>query len=333
MSCANVTKRPLRSCFYFWLNKPEYWFQPRRLLRKLAVAQGQDRGEAAVRLPWGLILAVHPHETIGHSLLQYGVYDLAVSEALWRLTNLGETCLDVGANVGYLTSLLAVRAGPTGKVFAFEPHPRLFDQLESNMMCGWTKQMEHRVAVVSLQRLAIGARNQEMELVEPNGFVNNEGLATLVAPTADLHAVRHRVLVRTLDTLFSDAPRLGILKVDVEGAEPSVFQGAARLLEKQQIRDIVFEDFRPFPSECARILTGYGFAIRRLGKSLLGPVLLEPSDRARVRKYCLPWEPMNYLATLDLKRAEGLLRLRGWACLRRIGSQPSERAEVEHTDA
>src|SRR5882724_1375106 len=106
------------------LNKPEYWFRPRQLCRKAFFELGYYTRTASawVYLPWGLRVAVNPHESIGKSLLTHGVYDLAVSETIWRLTEPGDSCLDVGANIGYMTSLLAVRAAESGKVFSFEPH-------------------------------------------------------------------------------------------------------------------------------------------------------------------------------------------------------------------
>ncbi len=46
-----------------------------------------------------------------------------MSEVLARLIDPGDTVVDAGANVGYMTVLAAAAAGPTGRVVAFEPHP------------------------------------------------------------------------------------------------------------------------------------------------------------------------------------------------------------------
>jgi FkbM family methyltransferase len=51
---------------------------------------------------------------------------------LWRLLDRGDTAADAGANIGVMTSLMAVRAGPTGCVHAFEPHPEIFEELAAN---------------------------------------------------------------------------------------------------------------------------------------------------------------------------------------------------------
>ena len=60
-------------------------------------------------------MRVRPRETVGHIMWHLGVLDLAASEVCWRLLDPGETAVDVGANIGVMTGLLARRAGPTGE--------------------------------------------------------------------------------------------------------------------------------------------------------------------------------------------------------------------------
>ena len=62
-------------------------------------------------------------------------FDLISCEAIWRLLDEGELALDVGANIGYMTSLMAARLGKNGRVIAFEPHPVLFQEPEQ-MLAG-----------------------------------------------------------------------------------------------------------------------------------------------------------------------------------------------------
>ena len=50
-------------------------------------------------------------KTIGQSIRTTGLYDLAVSEVLARLIDPGDTVVDAGANVGYMTVLAAAAAG------------------------------------------------------------------------------------------------------------------------------------------------------------------------------------------------------------------------------
>ena len=45
----------------------------------------------------------------------------------------GDTCVDVGANIGLITLLSAVSVGPNGLVVAFEQHPKIFAYLRGNV--------------------------------------------------------------------------------------------------------------------------------------------------------------------------------------------------------
>jgi FkbM family methyltransferase len=272
---------------------------------------------ARVSLPWGIELAINPHETIGRSLLNLGVCELTVSETLWRLTDVGDSCLDIGANIGYMTSLLAARGGKSGKVFGFEPHPLVFARLEANHQSMVEGGNSQNYSPVILIQCAIGAGDGEMDLFEPEGFKENEGIASLanVARRPIASEIRYRVELRRLDTIFHGDESFGVVKIDVEGAELAVLHGAERLLTGRRIRDIVFEDFQPFPSESSTLLQRYGYRIYRLVKTISGPVIWNPSDQS-VKDVSLPWEPVNYLATLDPDRALIRFRQRGWLCLR-----------------
>ncbi|MGB2888149.1 MAG: hypothetical protein WBC04_10660 [Candidatus Acidiferrales bacterium] len=74
----------------------------KKLLRALPRMQEWDR-----RLPWGLEIAVDLGESIGWSVYTCAIYETAVTKALWRLVKPGDSVVDGGANIGYMTSILA----------------------------------------------------------------------------------------------------------------------------------------------------------------------------------------------------------------------------------
>jgi FkbM family methyltransferase len=294
------------------LNKPEYWFRPRQIFRKFQYTLTRNTlgDRVKVRLPWGTAISIYSHTTLGKELLTLGVHELAVSEVLWRLTDPGEICCDVGANMGYMTSLLARKAGATGKCFSFEPHPELFKRLKGNF-----ENQRQNDAPVLMFPYALGDADTEMDLVEPENFANKMGMASLVADDSKSeNMVKHRVKVHRLDGFFDKAESFGVVKIDVEGFETKVLRGAEGLLKQKRIRDIVFEDFNPFPSESVMILQRHGYRIFRMAKAIRGPLVWDPLLPGKHRS--LPWEPVNYLATLDADRALERLRHKGWHCLR-----------------
>src|SRR3954465_296715 len=94
----------------------------------------KDEGRSGVvRLPWGLPVEVDTGDAIGFSIVAGGVFDPCVTETLHRLIDPGDVVADVGANLGYMSSLAAARVGPEGRVLAFEPHPRAYELLERNV--------------------------------------------------------------------------------------------------------------------------------------------------------------------------------------------------------
>ncbi len=294
------------------LNKPEYLYRPLQILKRIAYRLNPPKTEreATVRLPWGVIIATTPREALGNSLLSFGVYELVVSEAIWRLTDPGDRCVDAGTNIGYMTSIMAIRCGSKGSAQSFEPHPAIFAKLKENVTRWNQSAMASRIAPIELNPMALGSRRATMRLCEPDGFSTNEGIASL-APEG---SGGHPVPVDRLDNLASSASGYGIMKVDVEGAEFEVFEGSEKLLAGKQIRDIVYEDFSPYPSRCAVLLQKHGYTVFRLKKQLRGPQILVPTNPLATST-SLNWEPVNYLATVDPRRAQERMQERGWKCL------------------
>ena len=110
---------------------PPYIFQPLQVLKRLRLEYlWRFRREAYVALPWGLPIKIDPQEAIGHNIASQGLYELGVTETLWRLTELGDLAVDAGANIGYMASVLGVRVGPKGKSDLFRAESRCFCVIE-----------------------------------------------------------------------------------------------------------------------------------------------------------------------------------------------------------
>jgi hypothetical protein len=121
------------------------------------------------------------------------------------------------------------------------------------------------------------------------------------------------VQVIRLDEHFASGPAPHVLKIDVEGAELAVLEGAGGLLGPGGIRDVAFEDHKRPPTPAMRLLEERGYSLFQIERSFFGPVL-STLARPRARH---PWEPPSYLATLDPARARERTRARGWQALRR----------------
>lgn len=264
-----------------------------------------DDGRMRVtELPWGLELEVYEKDAIGFSIVAGGVFDPCVTEALHRLIEPGETVADVGANIGYITSLAAARVGPNGRVVAFEPHPRAYELLERNA-ARWRE--GGGIGEVELLRLALSDAAGEGTLLSPS-FEANTGLGSLQgdqldAPDSDAIEVP---LARLDEVAGADA--IDVMKIDVEGHEADVLRGAGGLLTSGSVRDIVFEDHGDYPSVVTAIVEEAGYALLSLDNDLWGLRLLPPERHSDLPE----WPGASYLATRDPDRARKRLAGRGW---------------------
>jgi FkbM family methyltransferase len=286
--------------------KPEYLYRPSQIIRRVRLRLEGMPEFVDARLPWGAPIRVRPTETIGRSVLQLGLFDLAVTETLFRLVGAGDTVADVGANIGYMTNVLAHRAGPSGSVHCFEPHPALFAELTHNL------DLWRRTTPCDYQpkQAAVSDRAAELTLSMPETFSSNRGIATL-EPEEGKRYTTVTVPGVTMDEVFSDRPPV-LVKMDVEGHEHHVLNGATTLIEGRRVRDWVFEENSGYPSPVTRFFDAQGYTVLRIVKHFTHAELL-PADQAVEES---GWESPNYLATLDPGRAKERFAAKGWTCLR-----------------
>ena len=162
----------------------------------------------------------------------------------------GDVVVDVGANIGWYTLLCAASVGKEGRVYAFEAHPTTFQYLEENT---GLNDFDH----VELYELAIGNAYGEIQLPDSP----SDGLNKVI--TGDGVSVAQR----RLDELIPAGP-IALIKIDVEGFELFVLQGAIGILEHVQtiLFEIWDEHTRPYGYEFKDVydlLTKAGFTIIR----------------------------------------------------------------------
>ena len=175
---------------------------------------------------------------------------------LQELLKPGDTYVDVGANIGILalTASQCVEAG--GRVIAIEPHPRTYKHLRETLQKAPSKIRAHRVAAGAAPGLA---SITDQYLDDQNHLVpRGRGLP---------------VEVMTLDALLADVGDIDLLKIDTEGAELAVLQGAANVLERT--RAVLFEAnvgnsarFGVEVMDIARLFAQFGFKIVGLKDSI-----------------------------------------------------------------
>ena len=170
---------------------------------------------------------------IGRSLDLYGEWAESELELLGLFIKPGDVVVDVGANIGTHTVFFAQRAGAAGKVLAFEPQRIVFQTLCANLALGGLLNVHafHAAATRAPGSIVVPA----VAYAEPGNY----GGVTLaggagVAGGALLAAGAERVPALTLDGVALDlglgSSRCRLLKIDVEGMELDVLEGAATLV-------------------------------------------------------------------------------------------------------
>lgn len=154
-------------------------------------------------------------------------YEPEVIRAIGRLVKPGMTVLDVGANVGAITGVLAEMVGPGGKVHAFEPTQ--FNLVRLREKFGADPRVEiHPEAVSDVDCESVPFFvDEHLE----DGVLTGVYSSLYDLPDPENRRMR-RVVVRavTLDGFCGESVRPGFIKVDVEGAEPRVIAGGRRVI-------------------------------------------------------------------------------------------------------
>ena len=248
--------------------KPEYLFRPNQILRRLWRGHFGGRGGfKKARLPWNLEITVDSGESIGWSVYTRALYDTALTETLWRLARLGDFVIDVGANIGYMTSLLGVRVGKGGRVYAFEPHPSIFRELQLNV-ANWTR--DKRCGQFVLHNAALGSHKGTGRLVVPDTFSVNKGTSYVSREITQSREHTFDVNILALDDVISHADLISVVKLDVQGYELSVLKGMENLLKQKRVRHVVFEEEGGFPAATHMFLTDMGYDIYGIDQCFWG---------------------------------------------------------------
>jgi FkbM family methyltransferase len=143
------------------------------------------------------------------------IYEPEVWHSLMAEVTAGDVVADVGVYVGLYSVALAQHVGPEGRVVAFEPDPSNCETARQHVLLNG---VGDRVEFV---QAAVGAKAGRV------AFGGGADTGHVLASTSDDHA--RTVACVTLDDAFAQR-RLDILKVDVEGYEEMVLQGARQLL-------------------------------------------------------------------------------------------------------
>ena len=204
--------------------------------------------EAEVRILRGPLRGKKWIKGAGPNAYWVGTYEVARLRALANAVSPGTVVYDVGANVGIYSLLASLRAGPSGKVYAFEP-------LERNLL---------------YLRRHLTLNNVGNCVILETAVCNREGtvpfsVASWSSSMAHLSTVGEIwVPSTTLDGCIYGERRLrppDILKIDVEGAEMEVLEGASKVLTEFHPKIFLEIHGTQLHAKCSASLSAKGYRI------------------------------------------------------------------------
>ncbi len=221
---------------------------------------------------WGSVLLLSPHFALDRLIIATGSFDPDLHRFLEHRLRPGMICMDIGANIGTVTVHMARKVRPEGTVFAFEPIPHIYNRLLGNVAKNGLE------SIVRPYSSAVSNRDGVARISFATDSTENQGMASLVNLSNEVATFVSEVSTVTLDTFCRQEGinRLDLIKVDAQGAETLVLEGAASILN-QMSPDLLLE-CSPIDLACigktakdlCTILEGLGYAIYSLKRGGIG---------------------------------------------------------------
>lgn len=188
-------------------------------LYKQVFALTQKDTPIIVKTGYGDNLVVSGRDAgLGLMLRTHGNYESILTRFLQDNIHPGDIVVDVGANVGYFTKLMTKLVGKRGEVIGFEPSEINWKYLKKNVS---------RNPNLMIEKIALSDKEGELHFAEDSANPGENGLRAkgkTVVPTTTL----------TSWVKAHKMNRVNLIKIDVEGAEVMVLQGAKDFLRKQK---------------------------------------------------------------------------------------------------
>jgi len=215
-------------------------------------------------------MGIAPH------LIMDGYWESWITKLLAQIIQPGHTCIDVGANFGYFSILMSELSGSTGQTIAIEPNPRIAELLRATRFVNGGKFKVIESAIANKKGEAILTIN-ERELGGGTIKVNELTKGYSQVPVQTI----------SLDELAKEngLTKVDIIKIDVEGVEPVVFEGMQEILKANPGIQIIVE-YSPSIYEDAEKFTKYlfsTFSVARI-KDFVEIIELEKQDMPSLLK-------------------------------------------------
>lgn len=159
----------------------------------------------------------------------FGFYEKETVALCEKMIKPGMNIIDAGAHIGYYSIIFSKLAGPRGIIFVFEPEPVNLKLLLKNT---------GKYANIKVIPMAVSNQTGSVEFYRGDGYTGCHGLSP-----ASFRPEKIKVEATTLDSFTDEigSPRIDLVKIDIEGAEPLAFQGMGQLIQNNPAIMLILE--------------------------------------------------------------------------------------------
>ncbi len=157
-----------------------------------------------------------------------GIYEVHIQDALIKMLKPGDVYYDVGANIGYMTIVGAKKVRSHGHVYAFEPFPENVEKIHAAVV---KNNIQNCTIIQQAASNVCGSADLYLEAtssVTPSLVQHHQGRRLSVSTT-------------TLDEFVKRNRWPNLIKMDVEGAESIVLEGALALISSESAPHWIIE--------------------------------------------------------------------------------------------
>lgn len=236
-------------------NKPELWENfPRPFIRHISALK---RREVTAKISSNLRMKLDLRDQIARSVYLYGEYDPFVSRAIRALLKVGQSFVDVGANIGVYSLMASRIVGPQGCVYSFEPVEKNATHLRENIAL-------NQLSNIRVFEKAVSDLPGSVDFYDARD-PSNTGSSSLKSFAG---ASKLTVPCTTLDGEFGNLS-VNVVKIDAEGCDDRVVIGGEKLFTRTGPPSVICEGGES--CDAARFLREFGYSIAVLPRRWYTP--------------------------------------------------------------
>ena len=179
-------------------------------------------------------LFLNPNDPVVSGAVFFNVYEKSESKFIKSICFKGMKALDIGANIGYYTTLISQIAGKNGKILALEPDPESYKFLSKTInSCKFKNILPFPIAASDIK--------QKLPL-----FISKDNRGDNRLYQTDQLRKSIEVNCLTIDELLieNNISTLDLIKIDIQGYEPKVFKGMKKIIRNSD-KLILLTEFWP----------------------------------------------------------------------------------------